>query len=399
MNNWDAKNLSIIVVAKAIGCFVLSTCLSTQAYAEDPAAEARWRDILALREAEDELIISTQYDYTTRVRHGTVQDPVRETIYRSRFAKQDQKLYFDGQTEHLSINMESFSVGEGLSLDVSDPDLLRINYAYDGTSLRIRRAGAIARSRRLDHARPASPLPHDALRLYSIDRMREFVDGPRFEVTAAESTTFRGDTVTKITFGMTGGNTWLEVWYDTARGAYPVEAKSYTQDGTLVGVVRDVKLQEIEVDGNTIYYPVAGILERFDQHTGESMYLAETEVSENSLRVNEPVPDEIFTLERSPHEMLYDMDLEMVVINPANEIDLSQDFSTDSLKNANTDTMEVQDKITEPGSTEHESQQADIAAATRAPSKTLLATAAIIVVLFIVGIVAIGAKRRSSQSS
>jgi hypothetical protein len=138
-------------------------------------------------------------------------------------------------------------------------------------------------------------------------------------------TEINGQPAVKVHLKMKSEGTTGDVFYGTNQGYMSVGAKLYNSQGQLVTEVADVKLQSWNVDGNVIYYPVAGEMRGYYGDAVAQRH--KFTIPDGGLRLNQPIPESRFRLAAKEGEVVWDMDMQTVIIDPGKVIDLTSDIA------------------------------------------------------------------------
>lgn len=301
----------ILMSIAAVWCLFVSLARPLEAKESETALDV-FRHIIGLRQIEDSLIESMEARYTySRIPQHTTGDtepgPYTKNV---NFGRMGEKFY-SSETQR--------------NLDTSEVTTRGV--AFDGRFARSRDSLAwpnIMMIGQSDEARRVSPRPPQLIEPHSMQEMYDAVAKKDLEIMSAEDVVVDGEHCIKIAFNILrtdvpGGR--AEFYYTRERGYWPILFKRYATDGRLLSEVTNVKLLKLTVGGNEIFYPSQGVWRVYgDKNATVTQSLT---LDEDSVKINEPIPDSKFTMTLKPDEMLYDRELGIQLVDPGKQIDLS----------------------------------------------------------------------------
>ncbi len=190
----------------------------------------------------------------------------------------------------------------------------------------------VSRSEEAKRKRFGAPSPHDTVFMgHTMNRLFDQIQKGDIKLLAAERVIVNESDTVKFTFQLPAGfklEARLELWLDTERGFWPIKGTIVNDDtGQIVTRMSNVELGKFDVEGNIYYYPIEIMIEghRPGRELGQ---FTSYRIEEESVRINEDIPDSYFVLQARPDQVIYDVDLALVIQDPAKGFNLEKDIKT-----------------------------------------------------------------------
>jgi hypothetical protein len=113
---------------------------------------------------------------------------------------------------------------------------------------------------------------------------------------------------------------WWEVDFRPDLGYFPIRSFEQSKSREIVAVTVVTEWSEFEFDGDRLVIPTYVVKSRESQvAAGNRQYLRSAQVVDGTLRVNEPLPESLFTIDRSSVSVIYNLDTGILTNIAANQ--------------------------------------------------------------------------------
>jgi hypothetical protein len=211
---------------------------------------------------------------------------------RCRYARQGDRMY------HASVDM----LKSGARSMVTES-------SWDGQiSFRRPDPGTLTTSRDRTDFIPSCPTPEVYLMQY-LEQALGYVPRPdhRYRLLSAQQRQYLDESCLELTFEAEWLGGRLVSRHSRSHGHLPISVELFHADGTRVYELRDVRYAERHVAGNVVFYPVHFVADSYLRESNARNIII-YDVDDNTLKVNQPIARDRFSLQAWPSSSVVDLD-------------------------------------------------------------------------------------------
>ena len=251
-----------------------------------------FEDIIKARDAYRSTIRSIEFEYESIRRGGSPRKMDHYITSAIRYGKEGEKFYYESTINNgeRTVTMEAKYNGKLLRNRGPVGDQYVVGQSVDPGKGRF-----------------SEPLPEQMMEVVSEELILRLLENGKGEVVSAETVREDNQELIKVVFRIQDKLkvVTVENFYDIDRGYSMVKSR-----GLIAGMVVqeiNLKIGEVKVAGKAYCYPVSGKSEANDG-IGKDIEIKEFTIEPGFLKFNRDIPDELFELEVSKEDELWDRD-------------------------------------------------------------------------------------------